>query len=197
MATKTKKAISSKLKFNWRKRLIAQSDLMSLGDKIRDKKKKIIFTAGAWDMLHVGQVRYLQEAKEMGDILVVGVSSNQAIRKVKGKNRPILDEKVRAEMLTHLQSVDFVTLIPEPSCQPALGLLKPDIYITVVEDWNQDYKESKEYKTVKSYGGEVCLVDRQSPYISTTRILERAVSAQLGDIFKELNDLRKDPLSEK
>lgn len=183
--------------FNWKKRLIAQSDITELSEKLKAKKKKIVFTAGAWDMLHVGQVRYLQEAKERGDILVVGVTSNDAIRKVKGKNRPILDEKIRAEMVANLKSVDFVTIFPDPSCQPVLALLQPDIYVSVKEDWNADYKNSKEYKTVVKNGGEVEVVDRQSPYISTTKILERAVSAQLGDMFKDLTNMRKDPLKEK
>lgn len=182
---------------SWKRRLISQSDLMEVGEKLKEKGKKVIFTAGAWDMLHVGQARYLQEAKDMGDILVVGVSSNDSIKKVKGPNRPILDEKVRAEMLTYLKSVDFVTIIPETSCQPVLGLLKPDIYVTVGEDWNSDYKLSKEYKTVIKYGGEVKVVDRQSPYISTTKILERAVSSILGDTFKNFMEMRKDPLKEK
>lgn len=182
---------------SWTKRLIKQSDLMEVGEKLRSGGKKVVFTAGAWDMLHVGQVRYLQEAREMGDILVVGVSSNDAIRKVKGKNRPILDELVRAEMLTALRCVDLTTILPEPSCQPTLGLLRPDIYLTVQEDWNADYKQSKEYKTVTKYGGEVRVIERQSPYISTTKILERAVSAQLGDVFKEFMELRKDPLRER
>lgn len=183
--------------FDWKSRLIEQSDLSELSDKLREKKKRIVFTAGAWDMLHVGQVRYLQEAKEQGDVLIVGVSSNMAIRKVKGKNRPILDEKVRAEMIAHLRHVDFVTIIPEPSCQPSLALIQPDVYISVKEDWNADIENSREYRTVKKYGGTVKIVDRQSPYISTTKILERAVSAQLGDVFKEFMDLRKDPLKEK
>lgn len=181
----------------WKKRLVKQSDLMDLHEKLKEKGKKIVFTAGAWDMLHVGQVRYLEEAKIRGDILVVGVSSNEAIRRIKGKNRPILDEKVRAEMIASLRCVDFVTICPEPSCQPTLGLLQPDIYVTVQEDWNQDYKESREYKTVVKYGGDVIVVDRQSPYISTTKILQKAVSAQLGDVFKEFMKLREDPLKER
>ena len=65
------------------------------------------------------------------------------------------------------------------------------------EDWNEKYKESKEYKTVNKYGGKVIVVDRQSPGISTTQILQRAVSSQLGDVFKTFMELRKDPLSEK
>jgi cytidyltransferase-like protein len=81
----------------WKKRLVSQSDLMTLGEKLKEKGKKIVFTAGSWDLLHVGQCRYLEEAKAKGDILVVGVSSNAAIRSIKGPNKPILDERIRAQ----------------------------------------------------------------------------------------------------
>jgi rfaE bifunctional protein nucleotidyltransferase chain/domain len=182
---------------SWKKRLISQSDLMNLHEDLRAKGKKIVFTAGSWDLLHVGQCRYLEEARSNGDVLVVGVSSNEAIRKVKGPNKPILDEKIRAEMLTYLRSVSFVTVLPEPSCQPTLGLLRPDVFITVREDWAADYQNSKEYKTVTKYGGEVKVVDRQSTALSTTKIVQRAIGGQLGDIFKDFMELRKDPLKEK
>ena len=181
----------------WKKRLVGQSDLMTLHEKLKEKGKTIVFTAGSWDLVHVGQLRYLEGAKALGDILVVGVSSNEAIRKVKGPNKPILDEKLRAEMLTHLRSVDFVTILPEPSCQPSLGLLRPDIYVTVKEDWTENFKQSKEYKTVIKYGGRVEVIDRQSTAISTTKIVQRAIGGHLGDIFKDFVELRKDPLKEK
>jgi rfaE bifunctional protein nucleotidyltransferase chain/domain len=181
----------------WKKRLIPMSDLMALHESLKEKDKKIVFTAGSWDLLHVGQCRYLEEAKARGDILVVGVSSNDAIRKVKGPNKPILDEKIRAEMLTYLRSVDFVTMLPEPSCTPTLGLLQPDVFITVKEDWAAAYKESKEYKTVTKYGGEVVVVDRQSTALSTTKIVQRAIGGELGSIFKDFMELRKDPLKER
>lgn len=182
---------------SWKKRLISQSDLMVLRDRLKDKGKKIVFTAGSWDLIHAGQCRYLEKAKEHGDILVVGVSSNDAIKKVKGPNKPILDERIRAEMLTYLRSVDFVTILPEPSCTPSLGLLQPDIFITVKEDWTDKYKESKEYKTVQKYGGEMIVVDRQSTDISTTKIVQRAIGGHLGEVFKDFMELRKDPLKEK
>lgn len=182
---------------SWKKRLIPQSDLMTLHEKLSEAGKKVVFTAGSWDLLHVGQCRYLERAKSEGDILVVGVSSNDAIKRVKGPNKPILDEKIRAEMLTYLRSVDFVTILPEPSCQPSLGLLRPDIYITVKEDWTEEYKDSKEYKTVTKYGGTVLVVDRQSTALSTTKIVQRAIGGQLGDIFKDFMELRKDPLKER
>lgn len=181
----------------WKKRLVPMSDLTDLHEKLKDKGLKIVFTAGSWDLLHVGQCRYLEEAKSNGDILVVGVSSNDAIRRVKGPNKPILDEKIRAEMLTFLRAVDFVTILPEPSCQPSLGLLKPDIFITVKEEWASDYKNSKEYKTVTKYGGEVVVVDRQSTALSTTKIVQRAIGGELGSIFKDFMELRKDPLKER
>lgn len=181
----------------WKKRLISQSDLMTLHDKLKEKDKKIVFTAGSWDLLHVGQCRYLEVAKKHGDILVVGVSSNEAIKKVKGPNKPVLDEKIRAEMLAHIRAVDFVTLLPEPSCQPSLGLLRPDIYITVKEDWTDNYKQSKEYKTVTKYGGEVVVLARQSTAVSTTKIIQRAIGGHLGEVFKDFMELRKDPLKEK
>jgi len=182
---------------SWKKRLISQSDLMTLQEKLKEKGKKIVFTAGSWDLIHVGQCRYLEEAKSYGDILVVGVSSNEAIKRVKGPNKPILDEKIRAEVLTYMRSVDFVTILPEPSCQPTLGLLRPDVYITVKEDWTENYKSSREYKTVTKYGGEVVVVDRQSTSVSTTKIIQRAIGGHLGDVFKDFMELRKDPLKER
>lgn len=181
----------------WKKRLVGQSDLMTLHEKLIEKGKTVVFTAGSWDLVNVGQLRYLEEAKKLGDILVVGVSSNDAIRRVKGPNKPVLDEKLRAETLTYLSSVDFVTIIPEPSCQPSLGLLRPDFYVTVKEDWTENFKESKEYKTVIKYGGEVVVIDRQSTSVSTTKIIQRAIGGHLGDVFKDFMDLRKDPLKEK
>lgn len=182
---------------SWKKRLVSQSDLMTLHEQLKAKNKKVVFTAGSWDLLHVGQCRYLEEAKARGDVLVVGVSSNEAIKRVKGPNKPILDERIRAEMLTYLRAVDFVTILPEPSCQPSLGLLKPDVYVTVKEDWTSDYEQSKEYKTVTKYGGTVEVVDRQSTAVSTTKIIQRAIGGHLGDVFKDFMELRKDPLKER
>ncbi len=182
---------------DWKKRLVSQSDLMTLGEQLRSKGKKIVFTAGSWDLIHAGQCRYIEKSKAEGDVLVVGVSSNAAIKAVKGPNKPILDEKIRAEMLTYLRSVDFVTVLPEPSCAPSLGLLKPDVFITVKEDWTDNYKQSREYKTVTSYGGEVQVVDRQSTSLSTTKIVQRAIGGHLGEVFKDFMDLRKEPLKEK
>ncbi len=169
-------------------KLIDPSDLDDFSAAIKAKGKKIVFTSGNWDLIHLGQMRYLAEARKLGDLLVVGVQSNEAIKKVKGPNKPILDEMVRAETLVFLKCVDFVTIVPIPSAQPTLKLLKPDIYVTVIEDWNSNYKESKEYKTVTNYGGEVQLVDRQSPSISTSKIIAKVASGELAAKFQEYID---------
>ena len=78
-----------------------------------------------------------------------------------------------------------------------MGLLKPDVYITVKEDWTDEYKNSVEYKTVVKYGGEVVVVDRQSTAISTTQILQRAIGGHLSEVLKDFMQYRKDPLKEK
>lgn len=185
------------MKFNWKQRLIKPDQLSEVGNKIHNKSKTIVYTAGAWDMLHVGQVRYLHEAKKLADVLVVGVSSNQTVSTLKGPNRPILDEKIRAEMLSYIRFVDLVTIVPQVSNQPTIALLKPDYYVTVKEDWNQGYQDSKEYKTITAYGGKVELVSRQSPFISTTQILKRTVGAHLNDVLKDYLGVASDPLKEK
>lgn len=182
--------------FNWKKRLISPAQIALVGDQLRAKKKKIVYTAGAWDMLHVGQVRYLHEARKLGDVLIVGVSSNHTVSHLKGPNRPILDELIRAEMLSCLKFVDLVTIVPQPSNQPTLDHLKPDIYVTVKESWNEGYQQSPEYQTVIGYGGQVVLVDRQSPFISTTQILKKTVSAQLSEVMQDYLNSPTKPLRE-
>ena len=183
--------------FNWKQRLIKPTQIEQIAQKIRAKNKTIVYTAGAWDMLHVGQVRYLQEAKKFADVLVVGVSSNQTVSTLKGPQRPIMDEKIRAEMLAYIRFVDLVTIVPQMSNQPILKLLKPDVYVTVKEDWNDGYQSSPEYKTVINYGGQVKLVNRQSPFISTTQILKKGVSAHLNEVLKDYMGDTKSPLKDK
>ncbi len=183
--------------FNWKKRLVTPTQLSLVKKTALAKHKTIVYTAGAWDMLHVGQVRYLHEAKKLADILVVGVSSNQTVSTLKGPNRPILDELIRAEMLSYLRFVDLVTIIPQMSSQPTIAALQPDIFVTVKEAWNEGYQDSPEYKTVLKNGGQVKLIERQSPFISTTQILKKGASAQLNDILKDFLDHGQKPLKDK
>ena len=90
-------------------KIVNRSELKKLGKKLRKEKKNVVFTAGCFDLIHVGHARYLNEAKSLSDILVVGLAGNSAVRQVKGKTRPIIDEKVRAEMISFLEPVDYTS----------------------------------------------------------------------------------------
>lgn len=179
-----------------RGKYIEFDELANFRKKIVKTGKKIVYTAGAWDLLHVGHMRYLSEAKEHADLLVVGVQSDEAIKKLKGPNKPVLDEWIRAEALAFLDCVDYIVINPFRTNITVIELLKPDVFITVGEDWARDYKESKEYKLVSEYGGKFNVVERQSPFISTTSIIERIISGEMGTIFEKYNKKTK-PIRER
>lgn len=175
------------------------TNIDELNAKIKKKGfKKVIFTSGTFDMIHIGQMRYLSEGKKLGDCLVVGVNSNEAVWAVKGKDmgKPIFDERIRAECLMYLKSVNYVIIMPEPSVKPALMLLKPDIFMTVGEDWNKHYKESKEYKYMKTIDKKIIITKRQSEKISTTQVVEKIVSSYLKRTFKSQLSFEDVPLHE-
>lgn len=178
-------------------KLVAPEELSVFRDKVKGLGKKIVFTAGSWDMIHVGQMRYLTEAKRLGDVLVVGVTSNQSIRAVKGPNKPIMDEWIRAESLCFLKCVDFVTIIPLPSCKTTVELLQPDVFVSVKEDYTGDHKNSVEYKTVTSYGGKFTIIPRQSLYLSTSQIAKRVIGGEFAELLKGYMDESNSPIKER
>ena len=92
-------------------------------------RKKIVFTNGCFDLLHVGHVRLLRKARSLGDALVVAVNSDRSVRKLKGPGRPLVDEKSRAEVLSALDCVDYVTFFSEPTPLETIKALKPDILV--------------------------------------------------------------------
>ncbi len=97
-------------------------------DRIRGRKK-IVFTNGCFDLLHVGHARLLKKAKKFGDILVVAVNSNSSVRVLKGKNRPLVPEKMRAELIASLECVDYVTLFSEATPLETIRMLRPHALI--------------------------------------------------------------------
>lgn len=92
-------------------------------------RKKIVFTNGCYDLLHVGHVRLLKKAKSLGDILILAINSDLSLRKLKGRGRPLVGEKERAEVLSALSCVDYVTIFPEDTPLETIQMLKPDILI--------------------------------------------------------------------
>jgi D-beta-D-heptose 7-phosphate kinase/D-beta-D-heptose 1-phosphate adenosyltransferase len=126
--------------------------LKELTAKLKRQGKRIAFTNGCFDILHYGHARYLQDAKKSGDILVVGVNSDRSVRKIKGKDRPVVAEKNRLGLLAALESVDYLVLFKEATPLKVIQAVKPDILIKGA-DWNKNNIVGSGF--VASYGGKV------------------------------------------
>lgn len=164
-------------------KIVSFRDLPKLRKKLSGKK--IVFTAGGFDLIHVGHTRYLAEAKAKGDVLVVGVSSNAEIKILKGADRPIVDEVARAEMIASLMVVDYVFIMPPlNSVVSSIKELRPTMLIVPDDDWNAGYKDSPEAKAMTVCHGEVALVKRQGPYISSSGMIEKAASVMIRTNFQ-------------
>lgn len=132
--------------------------------------KKIVFTNGCFDLLHVGHVRYLQEAKSLGDILVVALNTDESVKKIKGPSRPVQNESDRAEILAALGCVDFTTLFSEETPAQIIRIVKPDVLVKG-GDWKVDQIVGSDF--VQSIGGKVYslnFVDGKS----TTNLIHKA-----------------------
>ncbi len=125
---------------------------ISIIETLKSQGKKVVFTNGCFDILHVGHLRYLNEAKRQGDVLVVGVNSDLSVKRLKGESRPINTEEDRAEMLSGLTSVDYTVIFPEDTPEDLIGKLKPSIHVKGGDYTKEDLPETK---IVESYGGEV------------------------------------------
>lgn len=144
-------------------------DLENIVKELKLGGKTIVFSNGCFDLLHVGHVRYLEEAKKLGDVMVVGVNSDSSTRDLKGENRPILPENERAEVLAALECIDYVTIFSDKTPESLIGRLKPDIHVK-----GGDYRleDLPEKEVVESYGGKVILLDNVKGK-STKLIIEK------------------------
>ena len=129
--------------------------------------KKVVFTNGCFDILHVGHVRYLAKASSMGDLLVVAVNSDASVRRIKGKGRPVNSEMDRAEVLSALRFVDYVTIFNEETPLETIVMLKPDVLVKG-SDWGRNEVVGR--REVEASGGRVIRV-RLSKGFSTTSII--------------------------
>jgi D-beta-D-heptose 7-phosphate kinase/D-beta-D-heptose 1-phosphate adenosyltransferase len=148
--------------------VLAQSELDSALAPFRNKK--IVFTNGCFDLLHVGHVRYLQEAKKLGDILIVGVNSDASVRRLKGPTRPVQNESDRAEILAALKAVDFTVLFAEDTPLELIQKVKPSILVKG-GDWKAEQIVGADF--VQASGGKVLSLQFVDGH-STTRLIEKA-----------------------
>ncbi|MBW1770961.1 MAG: D-glycero-beta-D-manno-heptose 1-phosphate adenylyltransferase, partial [Deltaproteobacteria bacterium] len=131
--------------------------------------KKIAFTNGCFELLHVGHVQYLQAARAEGDILVVGMNSDHSVRQIKGPRRPVVPENERAEVLASLACVDFVSLFDEPDPLEIIRSLLPDVLVKGA-DWAEDAIVGRDI--VEAHGGRVVRIPLTQG-ASTTSIIEK------------------------
>jgi D-beta-D-heptose 7-phosphate kinase/D-beta-D-heptose 1-phosphate adenosyltransferase len=131
--------------------------------------KKVVFTNGCFDLLHVGHIRYLTDARSRGDALVLAINSDRSVRGLKGPDRPIMPEDERAEILAALRAVDYVTIFEDPTADRILDLLRPDIHAKGL-----DYTELSvpERATVLAYGGQIAIAGDPKDH-STKDLLSR------------------------
>jgi rfaE bifunctional protein nucleotidyltransferase chain/domain len=139
--------------------------------------KRVVFTNGCFDLLHPGHVASLQAARELGDVLVVGLNSDASVRALKGADRPVLPAVARAEVLAALRSVDYVLVFAESTPIELLRALRPDIYVKGA-DWRD--RPLAEADLVREQGGEVAFIDLVSGF-STSSIIQTIRGVPLRD----------------
>jgi len=130
----------------------------------------VVFTNGVFDLLHPGHIRYLREARSLGDVLVVGVNSDRSVRAIKGPSRPVTPEQERAEILLALDSVDAVAIFDEDTPLALITLVQPDVLVKGA-DWGEENIVGRE--VVEARGGRVVRITF-SPGHSTTELIRRA-----------------------
>jgi D-beta-D-heptose 7-phosphate kinase/D-beta-D-heptose 1-phosphate adenosyltransferase len=142
-------------------------ELLEIVDVHRKKGKKIVFTNGCYDLIHIGHVRCFREGKKLGDVLIVAINSDRSVRSIKGPTRPIITQDERAEIMSALESVDYVTIFDQDDPLQIITSIKPDILVKG-GDWNLDTIVGRD--VVESYGGKVFALPLV-PGVSTTQII--------------------------
>jgi len=129
--------------------------LKKISIRLKAQGKKIVFTNGCFDLLHYGHVKYLQDAKKKGDILVVAVNSDLSVKKIKGNNRPVVNQKDRIRTIAALESVDYVTMFNENTPIEVIKLVRPDILVKGA-DWDENSIVGSDF--VLGRRGKVCRI---------------------------------------
>lgn len=153
-------------------KIIQREDLAQTMKTVRASGEKVVFTNGCFDILHVGHVRYLAAAKSEGNVLVVGLNSDESVKSIKKENRPIIPQEQRAEVLSSLWCVDYVTLFDEPDPLSLIKVVQPDVLVKGA-DWPEEEIIGADF--VKANGGRVVRVSVVSG-VSTSRIIQQIIN---------------------
>ena len=150
-------------------RVVARPDIERVVECLRGARKQIVFTNGVFDLLHPGHIRYLQQARALGDALIVGVNADASVRRNKGPERPLTPGPERAEILAALECVDAVVIFEEDTPDAIIQAVQPDVLVKGA-DWPADQIVGRD--TVEARGGRVVRVPVEEGY-STTAIVEK------------------------
>lgn len=145
------------------------SELNEIVSELKKQGKKIVTTNGCFDLIHTGHVKYLEEARELGDVLIVGINSDESVKKLKGSSRPLMTERERSEIIAALESVNYVFVFNEMNPIKFIEELKPDFHVK-----GGDYREEEiiEKKAVEENGGRLVLLD-EVKNASTSNIIKK------------------------
>ncbi len=152
--------------------VISLDDLKSIRKKLKEENKKVIFTNGVFDLIHAGHVDYLSKAKVLGDVLIVGLNTDESVKRIKGNKRPILKQYERAFIISNLKPVDHVVFFEEDTPEKLISELLPDVLVKGA-DWEVEKIVGKDI--VEKNGGEVKTVEFVNNQ-STSRIIELIVT---------------------
>lgn len=147
------------------------SELIPLIENLKIQNKKIVFTNGCFDILHIGHLSLLEKAKTFGDILIVGLNSDNSIRKIKGPLRPIIPDHERIQLISALHYPDYVIIFHEDDPCNVISKIKPDIHVKGGDYNPEDFEKMPEAKIIKEYGGEIKIIKILEGF-STTNILK-------------------------
>src|SRR5690242_14696771 len=150
-------------------RIVSEEELITLLGRPSRGSRRVVFTNGCFDLLHPGHIRTLEEARSLGDVLVVGLNRDASVREAKGDSRPVIAEDERAELLASLEAVDFVVLFGEPTPRELITRLLPDVLVKGA-DWGSTEIVGRE--EVEQAGGCVVSITLEPGY-STTGILQK------------------------
>ncbi|HYM60960.1 MAG TPA: adenylyltransferase/cytidyltransferase family protein, partial [Thermoanaerobaculia bacterium] len=135
--------------------IVDETTLAETVERLRRDGKSVAFANGCFDVLHVGHIRYLQDAARQADALIVGVNGDESVRNLKGAGRPVMNERERAELISAIRGVSYVTIFHENSPARLLGELKPDVHCKGTDYTPESVPEAE---VVRSYGGKVVIV---------------------------------------
>ena len=149
--------------------ILSRDELAATVKELKAAGKRIVFTNGTFDLLHVGHLRSLSGAAEHGDVVIVALNSDSSVKSYKGPNLPIQPQDERAELLSWLRCVDYITIFDEPTVDALLRLLEPHVHAKGTE---YDAKTIPERESVMSYGGEIAIVGDAKAH-STSWLIKR------------------------